>query len=346
MRKEILWIIIIGIVFGLIIAFGVFRINSKMGKANGNNNSSQTQNKSQDNGSSEFKIALAKPENEDVVVEDSVSVEGLTKSLSFVVVSGEEDDYITQADEKGQFEAEVDLTAGVNQIRIFAFDPSGKDSNEKVLVVYSSAFEKKESAQEKESTPSAESDIRKKVQAKVEEVLNKPKAYLGTVTDITEGSIQIKSDSSEIKQISALEESITVINSKQKNKEVKLSDIAIGDYIVAMGYPTSISGNGASQVLSAQRILITDPVEDPGIVSNITKVEAKTAKDMDIKVLGSGETEKIIWNKNTGFYSFDKGKVSAIKHTDIEIDNLIITISATDAKGVKFPRSIFLLTQS
>ncbi|RLC30659.1 hypothetical protein DRH13_04035 [Candidatus Woesebacteria bacterium] len=112
------------------------------------------------------------------------------------------------------------------------------------------------------STDEANS-VRDNVQKKVEEARTIPFAYIGTVTDIAERTIQInkfifskaKEDAGEIQQISVDEEDTAFVKVTKSTTSVKFSDLAIGDFIIAMGYK---NGNG---VLEGKRILITTAVE-------------------------------------------------------------------------------------
>ncbi|MBU0572303.1 hypothetical protein KKH23_01375 [Patescibacteria group bacterium] len=105
--------------------------------------------------------------------------------------------------------------------------------------------------------------VRDNVQKKVEEARTIPFAYIGSVTDIAEETIQVnkyifgttKEDAGEIQQISVDEENTVFIKITKTTTTVKLSDLAIGDFIIAMGYK-----NGNS-VLEGKRILITTSVE-------------------------------------------------------------------------------------
>ncbi len=333
MRRELVWVVIIGISFGLIIAFGVWRINSAMNKSK---QESPGATPSSVNPVEEFKITLNTPENNNVVTTSSVTVSGLTKPLTWIVVSGETGDYILQSDEKGVFGQDVDLTPGVNRIRVTAFDSGGIQSIQKVLVVYSSAF------QLNAVTPSTPNDaatgdaaIREKVAQKVAAAMNQPKAYLGVVTDITSSTIQTKTPESQIEQIAAGGTGITVVNTKGKNnKVVKLTDIAIGDFIVAMGYV-----NG-SQVLQAQRILITDPLKDSGLSVSFAKVTNTSKNSLTITDVKSGEGSTLTPGKNTVIASFANGKVSTVKIAGVKIDDQVIYV--TDASGTSpIIRSVF-----
>jgi hypothetical protein len=248
---------------------------------------------------SEFKITLDKPENEDVVTTDSITVSGITKPKSTVIISAEEDDYITQSNDQGLFSDEVDLTSGVNQIRVTAFDETSTQSTQKVLVVYSSAFEEKG-------------------EDRIEKAANKPKAYLGTVTDITDSTIQVRTMSSEIRQISTSPE-VVVVKTDPSNKVVKLEDIAIGDFIVAMGYK---NGN---QVLSSQRILITPAVTEPTIT------------------IAKGKGSDITPTKTAVVLSFINGEVAKSNLSSIEDETGIISVT-TEVKEKPSVRTVFILS--
>lgn len=306
---------IIGIAFGLVIAFGVYRINSSL-KPNGKK--SQTSTTPNPKAIiSEFKIALDKPQNNDVLTVDTVPVTGITKPLIWITISGEDADYILQSDDKGEFKQDVDLVAGINQIKLTAFDTNGSQSLEKVLVVYSSSFEERDSASATQSATinaTSESGIRAKVEEKVKELINKPKAYLGTVTDIADSTIQIKTNESQIQQISARDENISVIKAGTTNKAVKLTDVAIGDFIVAMGYINSNS------VLTAQRILITSPVTEPKVIATLGKLS-----DIDKKIATSKSA---------------KAKLKTVKE-----DDQIIFVT-TEVDSIQTIRSVFVVQKS
>jgi hypothetical protein len=115
-----------------------------------------------------------------------------------------------------------------------------------------------------QETPTEEAgSVRENVQKKVEEARTIPFAYIGTVTDIAEQTIQINKfifgktneDTGEIQQISVDEENTDFVKITKSPTSVKFADLAIGDFIIAMGYK-----NGNS-VLAGERILISTPIE-------------------------------------------------------------------------------------
>lgn len=335
MRKEIIWAAAIGITFGLIIAFGVYRINSAVNKKAETTTSTPKPNK---NG--EFKITLDKPQNADVITENSVTVSGITKPLTWVTISGEDDDYIIQADEEGVFIQDANLIPGVNQIKITAFDPQGNESTEKVIVVYSSSFKPLTVPTPNPSNTSSDSAIRAKVEQKVSEALNKPKAYIGTVTDITNSTIQIKSIESQISQISVGGDGISVVKTAgAANKTVKLTDIAIGDFIVAMGYVNS------SSVLSAQRILITNPITEPKIISVLARVKNVSKKSIDITTLKSSATDSLTTDSKTEVKAYLDGKLSTLKMASLTTGDVVIYIKNSSSSPGTI-RAIFVVQKA
>ena len=267
MRKEVWLAIVGGIALGLIIGFGVYRINFAFKKDNSFKISPTP------TPTSQAGLTIAKPNYDDVITSLPALISGITFKNSWAVISTSSNDYITKIDDRGIFEKEIDLAGGVNQIVVTGVSQDNKTSSQELRLIYSTQLE---TSTPESQADSSESGVREMVLKKVEGILNSPKAYLGTVTDIAEKTIQLKTDSGTIEQISTADEKITVINQNQKAKEVKFTDIAIGDYIVAMGYK---NGN---HVLNAKRILITQPSPVPQIKIYYGQVKSISKKEIII----------------------------------------------------------------
>ena len=253
MRKEVLLAIIAGSLLGLVVAFGIWRANIALSPQN-KNSISPTPTPSI---SPDFKITLAKPENYQVITQDSTIISGLTQPNSLVVVSAEDSDYVEKSDNEGKIGINTDLVGGTNQIRVFALNEEGASAQANLLLVYSSEFATSSPSPETDQGSTASDSIRVKVQEKLNQVASNPIANLGTITDLTDNTIQIKTLGGEIQLISLDKENATFIKmTKDVTKEIKFNDIAIGDFIVAMG---TKNGNG---ILHATRVLITDPLKE------------------------------------------------------------------------------------
>jgi hypothetical protein len=347
MRKEVLYAIIAGIILGLIVAFGVWRINSSMSGKKESAISFATSTPEPTDNANSSNIVLDKPANDDVVTTDTVTVSGLTKPTSWVTLSGENGDYTVQSDTSGGFSQDVNLVPGVNQIEVTAFYPAGDGSgqtsnNTQVLVIYSSSFQTKAAATSSPATGSADLNatapaaIQQKVAQDVANVVSQPKAYIGTVTDVTDSSIEIKTMASDIGQISIDPTSTTVINSTGTSpKTVKTTDIAIGDFIVAMGYV------GNDSVLSAQRILVTDAVTAPKISVTEAKVASATKKALTVNKVADNSQDTVQPDKNTDIEAMINGQSTSAKFASIGANDTIIYVVTTDATGVSSVRSIF-----
>lgn len=173
------------------------------------------------------------------------------------------------------------------------------------------------------STESGDS-IREKVREKIEQVKSKPKALIGTVTDKTEDTIEIKERTGEIQLISVSPSEVSFVKIGTKSVNVKFSDVAIGDFIVAMGF---YNGNS---VLSARRVLLTKPPEEPtrdinsGIIQKIDK-KIVTIKDKD---------------NNEIYLEFGK-RWKGPELKELNTGDLITAVGETDSDKIKV-RSVFV----
>jgi len=328
MRKEVLYAILAGLTLGLIVAFGAYRANIALSPKNpGQSEATPTP-------KPEFAITLAGPSNLDVFGENTASLSGITKANAFVAVSVEEEDYLTQADTKGSFEVSVELIGGVNQIVITAFDEKGSEVTQKLLLVYSSEFQKY--ITEEESPGQEEPDsIRERVEQKVSQALKSPKALLGTVTDISENTLQIKSSGGEIEQISVSADTSALAMGKT-NKEVKVTDVAIGDYIVAMGF---MNGNG---VLDTKRILITSPDEATNRMAIFVKVSEDNNTSLTTQIIRTGEDKKVSPQRTAAIFLISEGEASKITFARINLDDTLVAIG-TDASETFTARTVFVV---
>lgn len=277
MRKEVILAILAGAFFGLIIAFGLWRLNATISP------DTQNQSEASPTPTPEFGITIADPEMGQVVTESPTTITGITKPNAFVVASTDDEDYLVKAESDGGFAIEVDVVGGVNQVLIAAIDESGKMVTTSLTIAHSTeitsgASDKKD---QEESTDSSDV-VREKVQDKVAEARSVPQFYMGTVTDIAENSIQTRTSSGKIKQV-ASDGDTTFVTLVNDTEEIEFSDVAIGDFLVAMGLINS------NHVLDAQRVLITTP---PGeIEREIVAGKIINISSQEVVISKSGEQE-------------------------------------------------------
>lgn len=141
MRKEIIFAIIIGVLVGAVLAFGIWRVNLTL--KNGDESSNQMAISVEESASpqeTELKITLSNPEDFDVITQNPTVINGLTRPNSWVVISGEEEDYIFKSDNNGVFETEIELVGGINRLIMYAFDDNNTSEKHEVTLVYSTEF--------------------------------------------------------------------------------------------------------------------------------------------------------------------------------------------------------------
>lgn len=322
MRKEIIFAIVFGGIIGLVVAFGIWRVNSAF-KPKDKPQASATPTPRPD-----YLISVAKPESEDVLTSSPTQVTGLTRANALIAVSGEGADYVTNAASDGTFSENVALLGGTNQILLAAFDEAGTPTQTDLLVVYSSEFAKELATKDGDS-------VKEKVEQKVAEAINRPKAYLGTITNIAGNTIQIKSQTGEIQQVGITGNTVYV-DTDPTVKTVTVKDVAIGDFIVAMGFT-----NGNS-VLNAKRILITPPLEKIDRQILLGKITKTTTKDFTIIAKDNVETT-VTPAKGVTYLLRSQDKFVKSKFADLEEEAEVVVFGTPGEKSFS-ARTVFILT--
>lgn len=148
MKKEVLVAILVGLSMGLIITFGVYRVRNSIAEAPATNLVETTE-ETQETVVPTM-LALHSPEDGIVQVEKELTVTGTTTPNSFVVLFINDTDFISDADESGNFSFKAELEDGANIIRVHVLDNEGSTIVEERLVVVSDVFEEKEQENEEE----------------------------------------------------------------------------------------------------------------------------------------------------------------------------------------------------
>lgn len=183
------------------------------------------------------------------VVNENPTIKGLASPNIDIIVSTEISDYYTKSNSSGEFEITVEIPTGMSQIKINEF---------KLILINSTEVEEGRTA------------------------------YVGTITDISTGTIQVRGVNATILQIS-LNDQTSYVNTLKKNSEVKETDLAIGDYIIAMGVSST------NKVLTAERILIASPLVENTIMVEkilINKLTKTTINDIKLPAKWNGPNIK------------------------------------------------------
>ena len=327
MRKEVLFAILAGITLGLILAFGVWRANLALRSKNSPDSS---QNENKETSQSTFGMTLGTPADFEVVSENPLTISGVTQPNLLVAITSPEEDFVITSGSEGEFSQEVELIEGVNEILITAFDEGGTKIEKRVYVAYSTEFAKQiadslpSPTEADEETSTAASEVREKVQEKVNEARRIPKFVMGSVTDKLAETLEIRDFEGTIKQISLVPETTVFVKITKTKTEVKFTDLAIGDFIVAMGFQ---NGNG---VLEGKRILITEEYEFSGREAIMGTVLSPKKAEFSLKSLNSGDELLIKDSKELTLLSQLTEEEEEIGFTDLEDGQQVISLGVKD----------------
>lgn len=263
MRKEVAFAIFAGIGAGLFLAFGVWKLSSKVSDVVTSPEPSQqktqaTAESEKKDDKTETRLTITSPKTLSVWTDQKVVITGHSAPLSSIVIVGLEEDSINKTGEDGNFTIDFSLVSGLNRLNIFSFTETGELQETSLDAIYSSEF----------------------LDFVEEDTTKTPIAYTGSITDITERNIQIKADDGSIKQLTTAENA-TFSKIKRPNntsETIKLSDLAIGDYIIAMGFAGSIN-----TVLDTKRIIVDAEAKNEntamyGIIADLTKKKLTLTK--------------------------------------------------------------------
>lgn len=146
MRKELLIAVVIGLFFGIIIGFGIWRANNAINNDQISTEATPTdvqntlvENTEQaDPSIKDDGLIISSPLDYDVVTSSSVIIKGLSNPKSKVIISAENKDYLVETTDKGDFEVAVDLVDGLNQI--FITEANFNQEPKTLKIVYSKDF--------------------------------------------------------------------------------------------------------------------------------------------------------------------------------------------------------------
>ena len=153
MKKEVIVAIMVGLGMGLIITFGVYRVKSSITETPSTNLIEEVP--EGEVVATPTILALHNPEDGAVLTETELTVTGTTIPNSFIVLFVNDNDFISNTDESGNFSFKVELEDGANILRVHVLNEDGETTVEERLVVVSDAFEQEETIEAMEETTDA-----------------------------------------------------------------------------------------------------------------------------------------------------------------------------------------------
>jgi len=140
MRKEVILAIVGGVVLGLLVIGGLWWTNKATTEESLNITPTPVLEQPPTLTSApSLSLEIISPEDESIIEEEKITLEGETAPESVVVVIYPEGENIVEADEEGNFETEITLVGGANEIKITAYDEEGNQAEKNLTLVYSTA---------------------------------------------------------------------------------------------------------------------------------------------------------------------------------------------------------------
>ncbi len=285
MKKEQIIAIVFGSILGVVVAAGVWKLSKQKPQEPKKTNINQFE-IAQDNPKTDFDFKLTYPLNNSVFPNKQATITGFTPSNSLVAVHTNQV-YLAKPNEKNEFSIKVELAPGINNVTVWSIKPGEKAKVENLTLIYSS-----------------------KVRLDEEDANKATVSVIGTITDISSESIQLRSENGEIEQLSiAKDATYALINSESKDLEFK--DLAIGDFVAAIGTRNS------EGVFNVNRVLVTTISQTnkmdllTGVIKNLSKKEF---------IISSDENKEVSIDATGSFdiYSFELSaeKLSSAKEGD------------------------------
>lgn len=140
MRKEVLIAIIIGFALGLVITFGIWTANKALKETAPKKEAPEEFVEEQIPTPTPTQLlVITSPEDNSISNKEKIEVSGKTFPQAVVVVLYEEGEKIIETDEEGNFNTEIALVGGANEITVTAYDKDGNEVSKSLTVVYSTA---------------------------------------------------------------------------------------------------------------------------------------------------------------------------------------------------------------
>lgn len=330
MQKEVFIAIVFGSLLGLLVAFGVWRANISLNADNQANtpNTMVTQETSPSSVPEKniSELSIVSPVPNSVLTDATATITGLSSNSKYVIAMTQNTETIDEV-LNGEFSFDVELEGGLNTIYIFGVSDTGNIISQELPLVFTTRLDNNDENNDEE-------DINERVQERLNEQVNPIISFIGTVTDITEEYFQIRSQSGEINQLSVNEQTTYASDIQKNSKEIEFADVAIGDFIVAMGRLD------ANEILNTQRVIVTSPpppennyLVSKGVITDITR--------NDITINSEGGEIKFRLGTNTDYW--DALNQSEIARTDLDLKNEVLIAAEQNGDTIS-ARSVFVLT--
>ncbi|MBI4057830.1 hypothetical protein HY405_00730 [Candidatus Microgenomates bacterium] len=167
--------------------------------------------------------------------------------------------------------------------------------------------------------------LRERVEERLAELTNKPRAFVGKISEIAD-SVLILETKTGTKQIKIEEDAVVVQTTATGAKTIKATNLAIGNFVVAMGYLEDKNTLDATRILTMTQTPLTPRYPVYGLVESVEK------GTFTVKHPKKDETWTVRTTSNTRVTAKIDGKIETSDVDSIEIGDRIIALG-TDVKN-------------
>lgn len=271
----------------MVVAFSLWRL-SRNQNPEPQTNTNITTNSSQASVSNSFSIVG--PQDASVVDSDTIDITGLSNSNAVIVAYSSDEIFITKANSQGEFSLSVELSSGINNITMWSFEKGQSPKELTTTIVYTTQLELEEGT---------------------------ATAVFGTVTDIAEDTLQVRTATGEINQL-AISDDTTFVKIVDDAEDIAFSDVAIGDYIAGLG-------QAQNSIVSVGRVLVTTEPEVSAPTAIIGTIETLSASEFFVNDNETSEQVSVDATGSVTTYSAKEAEIAPSRlSTSTEGDEIII----------------------
>lgn len=179
------------------------------------------------------------------------------------------------------------------------------------------------------ATKSATDEVRERVRQKIENLVKKPRAVVGILSEVTDSTLQITNRAGKEDMVATTKDTQYVRTAGGKRTNIKFEDLVIGDFIVAMGY------RNGNNILEARRVIAYDksPIAQRRAVYGIVKENTKGA--LTIEHPKTKEVWTITTDKKTVITKKTDGKIQEVDIKDVQAGDRVTAAGILDPKKDK-----------
>jgi hypothetical protein len=292
MRKEQLIAIILGSLLGVTVAFILWKL-PRQNNTPAKGGPQEISQKSDGTMTTGTDFSIVSPSQNSVAREETLEIKGFARAGA-TVVSISEKTALAKASSAGEFSIDASLIPGINTVRLWSFEKDAEPKLTETTLIYSTQLD-------------------------LDELSRDAVAMMGAITDIASDTLQVRTQDGEIEQLSISSDTTygSVVNT---SKEIGFSDLAIGDFVAALG-----AKNG-DNVMVVKRILVTTQKKPQEIGVIAGTVKALSSSEFLVQTFGSVEEVSIDAKSGVKVYSAKEEEIAITRLLNAKEDDQIVII--------------------